>query len=151
MFSGAGKDGNFICCVGKGGDSRRNSRIQVGVSDRSSFHHCCDDVGGENCLVGKRNSLDGLIGLLDSPGNLFFFVVVSVVCQRGVIGSFGEEGMSVSSGTAVTWTSRPVTTSLSAPCSASGWVCVFVGAGSQHCQVFQAFLWEAVTESGHLC
>ena len=47
--------------------------------------------GGGSCLAGKRSSLDGLVRLLDFPGNLFFFVVESVVCQRGVIESFGEE------------------------------------------------------------
>lgn len=120
MFPGAGRDGNFICCIVRERENRRNNRIQVGVSDRSLPHHCCADAGGGNCLVGKRNSLDGLLGLLDFPGNLLFLVVGSVVCQRGVTGSFGGEGTSISSGTAVTWSSRPVTTNLSVPCSALG-------------------------------
>lgn len=51
-----------------------------------------DGGGGGSGLAGKRNSLDGLLGLLVFPGNLFFFVVESVVCQHGVIESFGEEG-----------------------------------------------------------
>lgn len=96
LFPDAGKDGNFIYCIGKGEESRRNNvvfklREVIGVH-LITGDTVIDSGGGGSSLAGKRNSLDGLLGLLDFPSNLFFFVVESVVCQRGVIESFGEEG-----------------------------------------------------------
>lgn len=96
LFPDAGEVGNFSYCTGKGEESRRNI-TSLKLSTMLGVHPITaeaviDDGGGGSCLAEKRNGLDGLSGFLDFPGNLFFFVVESVVCQRGAIESFGEGG-----------------------------------------------------------
>lgn len=95
LFPDAGKEGNFSYCTGKGEDSRRSNivfklREAVGVHPIGA-DTAIDGVGGA-ARLGRGECWDGLLGWSDFPGNLFFFVVESVVCQHGVIESFGEEG-----------------------------------------------------------
>lgn len=95
LFPDAGKEGNFSHCTGKG-EGSQSSNIVFKLREVTGVHPITADTalagGSGSCLAGKWNSLDGLLGWSDFPGNLPFFVVESVVCQRGAIESFGEEG-----------------------------------------------------------